>query len=207
LGEAPAGDLSAARAVFQELSTGVLKQYRVGLLHGQLPPAEKEEAMRRFRDRELDALVCTTVIEVGVDIPNASLLVVLEAERFGLAQLHQLRGRVGRGAHQGYCFLFAGAGPDAGDRLEIMVKKGTGFEVAEADFQLRGPGDILGSRQHGDLPLRSADLVRDESLLATTRDAARELVEQGHLDGPDLAPLKIQVLDRFGELMEISGGG
>ena len=207
LGEAPAGDLSAARAVFQELSTGVLKQYRVGLLHGQLPPAEKEEVMRRFRDRELDALVCTTVIEVGVDIPNASLLVVLEAERFGLAQLHQLRGRVGRGAHQGYCFLFAGAGPDAGDRLEIMVKKGTGFEVAEADFQLRGPGDILGSRQHGDLPLRSADLVRDESLLVTTRDAARELVEQGHLDGPDLAPLKIQVLDRFGELMEISGGG
>jgi ATP-dependent DNA helicase RecG len=103
--------------------------------------------------------------------------------------------------------LFAGAGPDAGDRLEIMVKKGTGFEVAEADFQLRGPGDILGSRQHGDLPLRSADLVRDESLLATTREAARELVEQGHLDEPDLAPLKIQVLDRFGELMEISGGG
>ncbi|MFM8218448.1 MAG: ATP-dependent DNA helicase RecG [Planctomycetaceae bacterium] len=205
--EAPAGDSSAARAVYQELSTGVLKAYRVGLLHGQLPPAEKEEVMRRFRDHELDALVCTTVIEVGVDIPNASLLVVLEAERFGLAQLHQLRGRVGRGAHQGYCFLFAGAGPDAADRLEILVKKGTGFEVAEADFQLRGPGDILGSRQHGDLPLRSADLVRDESLLATTRDAARELVEQGHLDGPDLAPLKIQVLDRFGELMEISGGG
>ncbi|MFM8582364.1 MAG: ATP-dependent DNA helicase RecG, partial [Planctomycetaceae bacterium] len=204
--EAPAGDSSAARAVYQELSTGVLKAYRVGLLHGQLPPAEKEEVMRRFRDHELDALVCTTVIEVGVDIPNASLLVVLEAERFGLAQLHQLRGRVGRGAHQGYCFLMAGTGPDAEARLEILVKKGTGFEVAEADFQLRGPGDILGSRQHGELPLRSADLIRDEPLLTTTRDAARELVEQGHFDGPDFVPLKIQVLDRFGELMDIAGG-
>ena len=163
-------DGSSAEQVFHEVRQGILKNHRVGLLHGQLGGEQKQEIMRMFRTNELQALVSTTVIEVGVDVPNASLLVVFDAERFGLAQLHQLRGRVGRGAHQGYCFLFPSADtPEARARLEVLVRHTDGFEVAEADFRLRGPGDVLGTRQHGDLPLQSADLLRDAALLESTR--------------------------------------
>ncbi|MFN7802456.1 MAG: ATP-dependent DNA helicase RecG [Planctomycetaceae bacterium] len=209
-GTTPVGpvDGSSAEQVFHELRQGILKNHRVGLLHGQLGGEHKQEIMRMFRQGELQALVSTTVIEVGVDVPNASLLVVFDAERFGLAQLHQLRGRVGRGAHQGYCFLFPSADtPEARTRLGVLVRYTDGFEVAEADFRLRGPGDVLGTRQHGDLPLQSADLLRDAALLETTREQAQELVRSGQLDTPDYAPLKQRVLARFGELMEISGGG
>ena len=205
---APLMNTSSAEQVFKELRTGLLKDFRIGLLHGQLASDHKQEIMRLFRAGELQALVSTTVIEVGVDVPNASLLVIFDAERFGLAQLHQLRGRVGRGVHQGYCFLFPSSEtPEAQKRLEVLVRHNSGFDVAEADFRLRGPGDVLGTRQHGDLPLQSADLFRDASLLPTTRDQAQELVRSGRLDTPDFAPLKQRVLARFGELMEISGGG
>jgi len=204
LTDEPAG----VEQVYRELQSGPLKELKLGLLHGQLPPDQKHAAMSAFRAGETQVLVSTTVIEVGVDVANATLMVVFDAERFGLAQLHQLRGRVGRGRHQGYCFLFSTAtAPEATERLEVLEQQSSGFEVAEADFRLRGPGDVLGTRQHGDLPLKVADLIRDESLLAVTRDHAGELVSSGRFDQPEFAPLKIRVLDRFGKLLDITGGG
>lgn len=199
---------AAAEQVFHELQTGPLRGRKLGILHGQLSAEQRHESMQAFRCGQTQVLVTTTVIEVGVDVPNATLMVVFDAERFGLAQLHQLRGRVGRGPFQGYCFLFSDvATPEAVTRLEVLEKQSSGFEVAEADFRLRGPGDVLGTRQHGDLPLKVADLVRDESLLVTARDHAEELVASGQFDLPAFAPLKIRVLDRFGKLLEITGGG
>ena len=164
--------------------------------------------MRQFRDGELDVLVSTTVIEVGVDVPNATLMVVLQAERFGLSQLHQLRGRVGRGRFQGYCFLFSESTEgDAVARLTALERSANGFEIAEQDFQLRGPGDVLGTRQHGDLPLRVADLVRDAGILQQARDAAFELVDRGRIDDVEFAPLKQRVLERFGKLFDLPQSG
>jgi ATP-dependent DNA helicase RecG len=153
-------------------------------------------------------LVSTTVVEVGVDVPNATLMVILQAERFGLSQLHQLRGRIGRGQFQGYCFLFSESDkPDALTRLQALETTSDGFKIAEADFQLRGPGDVLGTRQHGDLPLRVADLIRDHEVLLETRRAAFQLVESGEFDTPAFAPLKIRVLERFEQQMELVGTG
>jgi ATP-dependent DNA helicase RecG len=148
------------------------------------------------------------MVEVGVDVPNATIMVIEQAERFGLSQLHQLRGRVGRGEFQGYCFLFSESDdPDAVARLAALEAKSSGFDVAEADFELRGPGDILGTRQSGLLPLRFADLSRDKAQLADTRAAAFELVQTGRIDTPEVAPLKLRVMERFGQLFDIAGGG
>jgi ATP-dependent DNA helicase RecG len=164
--------------------------------------------MEQFRHGELRAIVATTVIEVGVDVPNATLMVVLDAERFGLSQLHQLRGRIGRGVHQGYCFLFSESNaPDAVARLSALEASSDGFEIAEKDFELRGPGDVLGTRQHGELPLRSADLIRDKDLLEETRTVAMQLVESGRVDTAEFAPLKLEVLDRFAEMMDLPRTG
>ena len=122
----------------------------VGLVHGKLKPDEKEAVMRRFRDGEIAALVATTVIEVGVDVPNATVMIMHHAERFGLAQLHQLRGRIGRGGHKGYCILLAdGKNPEAIEKLRVLEQSADGFEIAEADLRLRGPGDVLGTMQSG----------------------------------------------------------
>ena len=195
-------------SVAKDLAAGELKGYRLGLLHGQLPVEERNRTMDLFRRRELDLLVSTTMIEVGVDIPNATLMIVQNAESFGLAQLHQLRGRVGRGEFQGYCLLFSESeDPEAHARLHALQTKTRGFEIAEADFLLRGPGDMLGTRQHGELPLRWAQLPRDEAVLSDARVAAFELVQTGQIDQPEFAPLKLSVLDRFGVLFEISGSG
>jgi ATP-dependent DNA helicase RecG len=164
--------------------------------------------MTAFRDRRLDVLVSTTVVEVGVDVPNATLMVVYEAERFGLSQLHQLRGRISRGEFQGYCFLFSETDkPDGVARLVAIEQAKNGFEVAEADFKLRGPGDALGTRQHGELPLRVADLTRDQAVLEEARRAAFELVDAGRLDEPEFRALKTRVLERFQTLMDLSQTG
>jgi len=199
---------ASAEAVFRDVSTGVLEGFRVGLVHGQQPREERAAAMAAFRDGDLDVLVATTVIEVGVDVPNATMMIVHQAERFGLSQLHQLRGRVGRGRFQGYCFLFSDAdSAEATARLQAMETTADGFGIAEADFALRGPGDVLGTRQSGALPLRVADLVRDRALLEETRVAAFNLVETEELDQPEYAPLKIRVLDRFAQLMDLQQTG
>ncbi|MDX6437443.1 MAG: ATP-dependent helicase RecG [Gaiellaceae bacterium] len=173
---------STARAAEQEadaLRAGELKGFRVGCMHGRLKPAERRELMAQFNARELDVLVATTVIEVGVDVANATIMIVQEADRFGLAQLHQLRGRVGRGAEQSYCLLISGSKEQltesAHDRLEALVASTDGFELAEKDLEIRGGGALLGARQSGLSDLRFARITKDREVLEEARDAARSL--------------------------------
>jgi ATP-dependent DNA helicase RecG len=183
-----ASDTGVARAAEEEaerLRTAELRGYRVGCLHGRLPTAERRSVMARFKARELDVLVATTVIEVGVDVPNATIMIVQEADRFGLAQLHQLRGRVGRGAEQSYCLLVSRAKEElsetAAERLEAMVATTDGFELAERDLEIRGEGQLLGARQSGYSDLRFVRLRRDQALLERARDVARSLPGEGFL--------------------------
>jgi ATP-dependent DNA helicase RecG len=159
--------LKSAVEMHEKLSKGPLAGLRVGLLHGRLDADDKEVIMRRFQRGEIDVLVATTVIEVGVDVPNATVMVVEHAERFGLAQLHQLRGRVGRGAAKSYCVLITGSriSPLGEERLNAMVRTQDGFELAELDLSLRGPGEFFGTRQAGLPDFRVANLVRDRELL------------------------------------------
>jgi ATP-dependent DNA helicase RecG len=171
----------AAEAEADRLQKAELRGYRVGLLHGRLRPAERRELMARFKAGELDVLVATTVIEVGVDVPNATIMIVQEADRFGLAQLHQLRGRVGRGAEQSYCLLVSRAREDltehAVERLEALVRTNDGFELAEVDLDIRGSGHLLGTRQSGLTDLRFAHVRKDRHLLERARAVADELVD------------------------------
>src|SRR4051794_26494534 len=175
----------AAEAEADRLRRAELKGYRVGLLHGKLKTADRREVMRQFKDGELDVLVATTVIEVGVDVPNATIMIVQEADRFGLAQLHQLRGRVGRGAEQSYCLLISRDKLELTDvaksRLEALVKTTDGFELAEVDLELRGEGQLLGTRQSGWSDLRFTKLRVDRDLIERARSLANELRDE---DGP-----------------------
>jgi ATP-dependent DNA helicase RecG len=170
-----------ARSAAEErdrLAAGELAGLRVGLLHGQLPPRDKEAVMDDFRAGRLDVLVATTVVEVGVDVPNATVMVIEDAERFGIAQLHQLRGRVGRGDQPSWCYLLGGeGGPDAEERLTALERSTDGFELAEVDLELRGEGTILGTRQKGATDLKLASLRRDKALVATAREVAFDLVD------------------------------
>ncbi|MGZ4353270.1 MAG: helicase-related protein, partial [Gaiellaceae bacterium] len=177
----------AAEAEAERLRRAELADYRVGLLHGRLRPAERRELMARFKARELDVLVATTVIEVGVDVPNATIMIVQEADRFGLAQLHQLRGRVGRGAEQSYCLLISRPHDQltdvAKERLQALVDSTDGFELAERDLDLRGEGRLLGTRQSGISELRFTRLRADRALLERAREAAAGLLDtHGPLD-------------------------
>ncbi|CAN5791872.1 ATP-dependent DNA helicase RecG [soil metagenome] len=176
---------SLARAAEQEaegLRAGELRGFAVGCIHGRLKPAERRSVMARFKARELDVLVATTVIEVGVDVPNATIMIVQEADRFGLAQLHQLRGRVGRGAEQSFCLLISRTKDEltdsARERLEALVSSTDGFELAERDLEIRGGGQLLGARQSGLSDLRFARITKDRELLEAARDAARTLSSQ-----------------------------
>lgn len=155
-------------------------QYQVSIVHGKMKPAEKDFEMRRFLKKETQIMVATTVIEVGVDVPNASVMVIENAERFGLSQLHQLRGRVGRGAEQSYCILMSGnkLSKEARIRIETMIKTNDGFEIAETDLKLRGPGDLQGTRQSGVLDLRLADLAKDQRILQEARSCVQQLLEE-----------------------------
>jgi ATP-dependent DNA helicase RecG len=183
-----ASETRVARAAEEEaerLRSAELRGYRVGCLHGRLPPGERRGVMAQFKARQLDVLVATTVIEVGVDVPNATIMIVQEADRFGLAQLHQLRGRVGRGVEQSYCLLVSRAREElsesAIERLEAMVATTDGFELAERDLEIRGEGQLLGARQSGYSDLRFVRLRRDQDLLERARDAARSLPGEGLL--------------------------
>jgi len=183
-----ASETRVARAAEEEaerLRTAELRGYHVGCLHGRLRPAERRSVMASFKARELDVLVATTVIEVGVDVPNATIMIVQEADRFGLAQLHQLRGRVGRGAEQSYCLLVSRAKDElsetAAERLEAMVATTDGFELAERDLEIRGEGQLLGARQSGYSDLRFVRLRRDQALLERAREVARLLPDEGAL--------------------------
>ena len=164
-----------------------LPQYAVSIVHGQMKPADKDFEMQRFVKGNTQIMVATTVIEVGIDVPNASVMIIESAERFGLSQLHQLRGRVGRGADQSYCILMTSQklSNDARKRIEVVVRSTDGFEIAEMDLKLRGPGDIQGTQQSGILDLKMADLAKDEAILKFARDQARDLLENDpHLEKP-----------------------
>jgi ATP-dependent DNA helicase RecG len=171
-------EAASAEATYERLVDGELAGLRLGLLHGRVPPAEKEATMGRFRAGGLDVLVATTVIEVGVDVPNATVMVVIDADRFGIAQLHQLRGRVGRGTARSWCWLVgAGATPEAEERLAALVRTTDGFELAEVDLDLRGEGTIMGERQAGRTDLKLASLRRDRLWVERAREVAIELVD------------------------------
>ncbi len=172
-------ELKAAIEEYERLSKEVYPKLKLGLLHGRLSSDEKEGVMQRFRKNEVQILVTTTVVEVGVDVPNATVMVIEHAERFGLAQLHQLRGRIGRGAEKSHCILVAPARmtDEARARLETMVRTSNGFEIAETDLQLRGPGEFFGTRQSGDLGFHIANPLRDRELLELARREAFALVE------------------------------
>ena len=186
-------DLENASALAEKLAKEIYPQYQVGLLHGKMTTAEKMAVMEDFRSNKLQILVSTTVIEVGVDVPNANIMVIENAERFGLAQLHQLRGRVGRGSAQSYCILMAEARTDeAKRRMDIMVKSSDGFVIAEEDLALRGPGEVLGVRQSGLPDFKIADLVQDIRLLERSKLLAADILQDG-LEQEKYAPLRERI--------------
>lgn len=203
-------DLKAASQMAEHLQTEIFPDLRVGLLHGRLAPVEKEAVMSSFKSREFDILVSTTVIEVGIDVPNATLMVIEHAERFGLSQLHQLRGRVGRGTEKSYCILMTPGklSEDGEKRLRVMESTSDGFRIAEADLEIRGPGDFLGTRQAGMPDFRVASILRDGSLLEKARQAAFDLLERDpQLATPTYAPLLDELLRRWGKRLELAAIG
>jgi ATP-dependent DNA helicase RecG len=173
-------ELKAAIEEYERLSKTVFPKLKVGLLHGRLSSEEKEDVMQRFRRNEIQILVATTVVEVGVDVPNATVMVIEHAERFGLAQLHQLRGRIGRGRQKSHCILVSPGRvtEDARTRLETMVRTNNGFEIAETDLLIRGPGEFFGTRQSGELGFHIANPLRDRELLELARKEAFSLAEE-----------------------------
>lgn len=203
--ESEQNEVASIEALYESLANGPLEAYRLALLHGRMSTADKEAVMTDFRNGRAQVLVATTVVEVGVDVPNATLMTIEGAERFGLAQLHQLRGRVNRGTSPGFCAVFANpTTDDAQKRLSAFVENTDGFKLAEIDFELRGPGEILGTRQHGLPPFRIADLIRDADTLSTARAAAIQLVATDPgLAQPEHARLRQLVLNRYGEALDL----
>lgn len=191
----------AAVDLHYRLSHQVYPEFTVGLLHGQMKPAEKDAAMEAFRRGETHILVATVVIEVGVDVANASVMVIEDANRFGLSQLHQIRGRVGRGSQQSYCILIAdAASDDARERMEVMVETQDGFKIAEADLNIRGPGSLAGTEQSGILDFKIADLIRDQILLEKARRIAAEVAESDpNLERPEHADLAQRMVERVSQ--------
>ena len=198
-------DLKAVKTYAAQLVDKVFPDLTVGLLHGKLRPREKAAAMEEFTSGRTQVLVSTTVVEVGVDVPNAALIIIENAERFGLSQLHQLRGRVGRGKHQSYCVLMTKSRQEeAMKRLKTLAGTNDGFQIAQADLEQRGPGDFFGSRQHGLPQLRLASLTGDMELLAQTQQAACGLLRADpDLSKPENAPVLARVRALFAETPDI----
>ncbi len=203
--EAPTPDLKAVTSYAATLKKEVFPDLKVGILHGKMRPKEKDGVMAAFSRGETQVLVSTTVIEVGVDVPNASLMVVENADRFGLSQLHQLRGRVGRGGHQSYCVLItASRNPDSMARLRTLASTTDGFQISEEDLKLRGPGDFFGNRQHGLPRMKLADLAGDMRLLNEAQEAAKALLERdSSLSDPDNRPVLERVRQLFADTPDI----
>lgn len=201
-------EAAAATQHADRIRSEMLPGWRVGLLHGQMPAQQKDDVMRAFKQHDIDVLVSTTVIEVGVDVPNAAVMVVEDADRFGLAQLHQLRGRVGRGAHASYCILMANPRTEDGERrLRVMVETTDGFRIAQEDLELRGPGEFYGTRQSGLPAFRFGDILQDEDVLIETRQAAVEMIAADpELLSPEHARLRAAVVARMAslDLVEVS---
>ena len=203
-------DLKAAAAESEKLGAGEFKDFRTALLHGKLRPAEKQRIMKAFSDGDIDLLIATTVVEVGVDVPNSTTMVIHHPERFGLAQLHQLRGRVGRGEEQSYCHLVADRWlpPETFERIRFFAATNDGFELAEEDMRRRGPGDILGVRQHGTPMFRLANPLRDAELVRQCDEDARALLAADpRLESSANAPLRSALDGSFGRLLPWLDGG
>lgn len=197
-------DLKAATVMYEQLANGAFAGRRVALLHGRLPSDERDDIMRRFRDGDIDVLVATTVIEVGIDVANATLMIIEHPERFGLSQLHQLRGRVGRGGAQSYCILLGDVGADAAERLGMFTDTEDGFEIARADLALRGMGDLFGAKQHGLPAFRIADPLRDETLNETARTIAEQLLlKDPELLAPVHAPMRQALSTGYARALEL----
>ncbi|MCX7731469.1 MAG: ATP-dependent DNA helicase RecG, partial [Candidatus Caldatribacterium sp.] len=196
-------EIATVQEVFEELKRKWLSEFRIEIIHGKLPSKEKEEVMRRFSQGDIDVLVATSVIEVGIDVPRASVMVVENAERFGLAQLHQLRGRIGRGSEEGVCILLAALqGEEARRRMAVITATDDGFRIAEEDLRLRGPGEFYGVRQHGVPEFHVADPFSDWVLLEEAyREAERILAEDPLLEHPEYRPLRMEIERRFGRYL------
>jgi ATP-dependent DNA helicase RecG len=193
-------ELKAAVKEAENLSATVFKGYRLCLLHGQLPSQEKERIMLDFRAGKYDVMIATTVIEVGIDIPNATVMLIQHADRFGLATLHQLRGRIGRGSEKSYCVLLGEPRtPEAGARFDVMLSTSDGFKIAEEDLKLRGPGEFFGTAQHGIPPLKAADLIKDVKILEKAREIADTITgSDPGLDSPSNKSLRDELLAAYG---------
>ncbi|MFN5959283.1 MAG: helicase-related protein, partial [Planctomyces sp.] len=203
--------LRSVEETLKDLTESLLPGVRVGVMHGRLRQDERDKVMKQFREQQLDVLLSTTVIEVGVDVPNATVMVIEDAERFGLAQLHQLRGRVGRGSKSSACVLVAGAGAggeEAQARLEALAKISDGFKLAERDLELRGFGEIMGLKQSGMPPFRVADLSKDLNLLTlASRDAAEMIGQDATLSGPSAKLLHKRLMKAHGQWLGLADVG
>jgi ATP-dependent DNA helicase RecG len=199
-------DIKAATETWNELSEQVFSGFHVALLHGRMPSSEKQRIMTAFRKGVIDVLVSTVVVEVGVDVPNATIMVIEGADRFGLAQLHQLRGRIGRGESKSFCLLFAETENEvARSRLEVMTRTNDGFEIAEQDLRIRGPGELFSTRQHGLPDLKIANIIDDYELLVVARRHAFEVVSQDpRLAAPEHAAIRRAIIAKFGQSLVLA---
>jgi ATP-dependent DNA helicase RecG len=202
-------DAKSVKTEFDRLTKGPLAGLRLAMLHGRMTTEEKHDTMMKFRGGEVDVLVATTVIEVGIDVPNATVMVIDNADQFGLSQLHQLRGRVGRGSETSFCILIGDAtGEIARERLEVMTRTNNGFEIAERDLQLRGPGEFFGTRQHGLPEFKLADITQEMALLQQAKeDALALLAEDGRLRKPEHARLRAALVGMFGDTLPLAQVG
>lgn len=195
-------DLNSAEEIYMELKNNVFKEFKVGLLHGKMNSKEKDEIMQMFKNKDLDILISTTVIEVGVNVPNANIMTVYNSERFGLAQLHQLRGRVGRGEYQSYCILINySKNKIARERMRILQESSDGFKISEKDLEIRGPGEFFGTRQHGIPELKIANLFTDMKILKIVQQEALDIIKiDPNLERQDHKKLKMEIKNMFKNL-------